>query len=117
MKRKYKNQTCYVDGIKFPSRLEAEVYIYLKHEEKQGCLKILDRQVTVVLTKAKIRYRPDFKIQYAHGPISFVEAKGVETERFKLIKQLWRVYGPEPLEIFKKKNGRIQLVECIDVEP
>jgi len=34
----------------------------------------------------------------------WVEVKGFETERFKIIKRLWRYNGPGPLEIVKRKG-------------
>ena len=34
----------------------------------------------------------------------WVDVKGVETERFRIIKRLWRYHGPGPLEIVKRKG-------------
>ena len=61
----------------------------------------------------EIKYRADFvywelshglKADYEKTRQVWVDVKGVETERFKIIKRLWRYNGPGPLDIVKRKG-------------
>lgn len=60
----------------------------------------------------EIKYKPDFQYWevYPKGGYKlykrqvWVDVKGVETERFKIIKRLWKYNGPGPLEIVKRKG-------------
>jgi len=109
---KYNDQRTMVDGKAFPSKLEAAVYAFLKLEEKQGRITKLECQPTVFLTDAEISYKPDFKFE-REGQVVFGEAKGTEGDRFRLIKKLWKWYGPAPLEIYKGTAKRIALAKTI----
>ena len=103
-----------IDGIKFPSKLEAGVYLYLKKMEKYGALKITKRQPKIELTNAKIGFKPDFEIfDPKMGGKCFVEAKGVETDSYLLKLKLYRHYGDCPLMIFKGTMDSPKLVEVV----
>lgn len=98
----------------FPSKLEASVYQLLLLREKAKEISEIKRQVRVELTDACIATKVDFSFtENSTGQTVFCEAKGVETERWNLIKRLWRFYGAGPLEIFKGTYMRPQLVETI----
>lgn len=98
----------------FPSKLEASVYQMLQLREKAGELKDIQRQASVTLSEARIRYKADFSaIVVATGGKIYIEAKGAETERFRMIKKLWAAYMREPLEIWKGHWRRPVLVETI----
>ena len=104
-----------IDGIKFPSKLEAGVYLYLKKLEKYGAIKVLQRQPKVVLSAAEIVFKPDFKIfDPKLGGDCFVEAKGVETDSYLIKLKLYKTYGKLPLMIFKGTMDNPKLVEIIN---
>ena len=46
---KYNNKKVEVNGIKFPSKLEAEYYLFLLEQQKQGIVKSFDMQVPFIL--------------------------------------------------------------------
>ena len=90
---KYKSIKTEVNGIKFPSRLEAKYYQELLFLKKAGVVKDIKLQPRFLLQE-KFRkdgklYRPifyvaDFQVEYKDGHTEIVELKGMET-------QLWRV--------------------------
>jgi hypothetical protein len=119
---KYGAKRTVVDGQSFPSKLEADVYCHLKMLEKAGELEELVRQPTVYLTDAKISYKPDFQCSIPRiktddgiriwGTV-YIEAKGLETERYRLIKKLWKHYGLYPLHVYKANRKGVYLAEEI----
>lgn len=102
------------EGQSFPSRLEANVYAYFKLQEKLGNVSNLERHPTYVLSEANIRYKCDFKATDKLGFEFAIEAKGVNTDRFRMIKKLWKTYGPYRLEIWKARGKGIYLDETIE---
>lgn len=89
----------------FPSQGEATAFIYFRELERAGKIKELTRYPSVRLTKASIAYKPDWSyIDLKTGEKRYVDFKGVETDRFKMIKKLWAYYGPGVLEIVKGKG-------------
>lgn len=98
----------------FPSKLEAKVYAHFKRCQELGQIEGLTRYASVRLSDAKIAYKPDARAIYADIKQQFyIEAKGVEDARFKLIKKLWEVYADGPLEIWKANGRGIYLAETI----
>lgn len=93
-----------VDGIKFPSKMEAEYYQLLKHQEKLGLVKIIELQPKVYLTDAKILLKPDFLVfNITKDRYEYRETKGLKLPTYNLKKRLWKKYGPGILiEIMKK---------------
>lgn len=63
---------------------------------------LISIEVPVYITRALIKYTVDFKITYPDYSTRFYEAKGKETSRFKVIKQLWPFYGPSSMTIVSK---------------
>lgn len=113
---KYRAVRTVVDGITFPSKFEAAVYSILKILENSGAIKILELQPIIRLTKAKIMFKPDFKVQNLKTKeIYYVEPKGMETATFKIKKKLWAHYGPAKLEIWKGTHVRPYLDETVDI--
>ncbi len=101
-------------GLSFASKLEAAVYDMLLMQEKTGQIKIEEIQSSVRLTKAQIRCLPDFRIfDNELNCQVWIEAKGCELDRWKLIKKLWRFYGPGPLRIYKGHYAKLYLDEII----
>ena len=101
-------------GLSFASKLEASLYDYLKACEDRGEIKIEEIQSSVKLTKAQIRCLPDFRIYDNELKCQvWCEAKGFETERWLLIKRLWKFYGPGPIRIYKGTHKNLYLDEVI----
>ncbi len=101
-------------GLSFASKLEASLYDYLKLCENNGEIKIEEIQSSVKLTRAQIRCIPDFRIYDNELKCQvWCEAKGLEMERWKLIKKLWCWYGPGPLRIYKGTYKSLYLDEVI----
>lgn len=98
----------------FGSKLESAVHDLLELRVRAKEIKDLKCQQTVRLTAAEITYRSDFSfVEIASGETVWAEAKGVETERWRIIKKLWAFYGPGRLLIFKGGYGNPKLVEEI----
>lgn len=115
---KYNNRKTEVHGRIFDSQGEAECYLVLKAMEQKGEIKILGFQDKVYLTRAKILMKPDFAILNRTIPgwlglPEWIEFKGKELSSYCIKRRLWKFYGPGPLRIFKKVQGRISEVERI----
>lgn len=80
--------------------------------QRAGEISDLQHQVTFRLTAAEITYRADFTYQ-ERGRMVAEDFKGVETERFRIIKKLWQHYGPCLLRITKRKGTRVLTVQEI----
>lgn len=106
---KYRNQR--TDG--FSSKLEAQVYRILQFKEKAGLIKYLRCQHPVELTLAKIGCKIDFAFE-ENDVLCFAEAKGCETDRWRIIRKLWGVYGPGKLYIYKGSHVCPSLTEIIE---
>lgn len=102
----------------FSSKLEAAVYNLLKLREKSGEISEIKQQQTVVLQdgprNTRITWRVDFSFyDLKTGQTTYAEAKGVETQEYKLKLKLWRKLKPANLEIWKGNYTRPILVELI----
>lgn len=103
-----------IDGIKFPSKLEAGVYLYYKRMQQYGAANIVKRQPKLELSEAKIVFKPDFEIfDPKLGGKCYAEAKGVETDSYRIKLKLYRHYGEYPLLIFKGTMDSPKLVEVV----
>jgi hypothetical protein len=78
---KYGAEETIVDGIKFPSKLEARYYSDLKLRVRSGEVLFFLRQVPLHL--AGTRMVIDFQEFHADGTVHFVDTKGYETKEFK----------------------------------
>ena len=113
-RHKYKAVKTMVDGTSFSSKLEANVYTYLKQLERAGEVKILDLQPKIYLSKADILFKPDFKIfDKAINKEVYIEAKGVETAVYKIKLRLFKHYASSPLRVYKQSNTLIYMSEEI----
>lgn len=106
---KYNNTKCEVDGIKFDSKHEMNIYQELLLQKKAQDPK--DRVVYIELQpKFKIHnayelhgkkvraifYIADFKVGFADGRVEIIDAKGVETDVFKIKRKLFeKMYNRE----------------------
>lgn len=67
----------------------------------------------VALTRF-VSYHPDFRVfDIKRNTIIFIEFKGFYTEVYRIKKNLWREFGPAPLQEWTKKGNRIFLYEEI----
>jgi hypothetical protein len=86
---KYRNQRCEVDGFKFDSKREGEYYKELKLRVKAGEVRWFIRQAPFDLPGER-RYFADFLEVHADGSVHVVDVKGVETEVWKIKRDLFR---------------------------
>lgn len=110
---KYGSKRVEHHGMSFASKFEAAVYDLLYLEMKAGLWTELAAQVQVKLSAAQIIYKPDFKTVAPDGSEVFHEAKGFETDVWRVKRKLWTAYGPAPLRIYKGSVSRIYLFEEI----
>lgn len=103
------------DGARtYDSKLEAAVGQILHLREKAKEISDIKHQVVVHLTRAQISYRADYSFfDVKTKSTVHVEAKGVEGERWRVIKNLWKFYGPTVLEIWKGTAANPLLAEVI----
>lgn len=70
-----------------------------------GSLASVDGQTRLTLGIPENVYVPDFACTRRDGSVYYVDVKGVETEKFRHNKRLWKVYGPAPLHIVKRTRS------------
>lgn len=106
-------------GFTHRSRLEAAVCQMNFDQERAGEIEHLEHECRIDLTDSKIGYVADFKLRNVNAPgmepgeIFFREAKGAETNIWRLKKRLYRNYGPGKLEIWGGYHTRPYLQEVI----
>ena len=71
--------------------------------ERVGEISDLKYQVKYELSRARVKGKIDFAY-IENGERIMEDFKGCRTERFKIIVVLWKVYGPCPLRVTKKKG-------------
>ena len=85
-KSKYGNSPTTVDGIRFESKREARYYEQLKLRKQTGEINFFLRQVPFHLPGGT-RYVVDFLEFHTNGEVHVVDAKGKETQVFRLKKR------------------------------
>lgn len=114
MLAKYRNQKVSHAGYSFGSKLEMAVWDLLKLRERAREITDLKTQVSVYLTDARIQYIADFQyVEKSTGNIIYAEAKGLETDVWRIKLRLYRHYGPAPLEIYKGTYKKIVMTELV----
>lgn len=106
---KYGAKKTFYDGITFDSKAEAEYYAFLKNSKEH---EIIEMQPKIYLTKAKILYKPDFKVKKG-SYLYYVDIKGFATPVFNIKKRLWKAYMNLPLHIIKKKGSKFITSEVL----
>lgn len=111
MKNKYNNKKYYEDGEKFDSALERDVYLALIEKRKNGLISGLEFQKKFLLQDKfecdgvkyrKIEYIADF-FYYENGNPVVVDAKGFQTDVYKLKKKMFAYkYNMNIVEITRK---------------
>jgi hypothetical protein len=90
-----------VAGEAFPSGLEGRTWGLLLRLVEAGYYRDLARYPSVELLPG-LRWKVDFTmVRTATGEREYAEAKGVESERYKVLIQVWRTLGPGKLTIYK----------------
>ena len=100
--RKYGNTPVTVDGKRFDSKHEAEVYGELMLRRRAGELRLVLRQVSFDLP-GNIRYVADFVTVDCRGNLEIIDAKSEATRKNRVYinkkKQLLEVWGCEIREV------------------
>lgn len=95
---KYGNRKITVDGIKFDSKHEADIYTKLKAMERCGAIHNLRLQVPFILQEKyeingrkvqAIKYVADFVFENQDLETEVWDAKGMKTDVYKLKKKLF----------------------------
>ena len=82
----------------YDSKLERNYHKELLLQEKAGFIRDV-RQWPSVELLPDIRYKPDFYfIECESGREVWVDTKGVIGERYRIIKKIWRLFGPGVLQ-------------------
>lgn len=98
MRSKYHAKPTYVNGIRFPSKKEADRYVELTYLNESYQIQNLHRQVKFPLVKKskygrEIKYVADF-VYYQNGELIVEDVKGYKTPVYKLKKRLMaELYG------------------------
>lgn len=99
----------------FASKLESSCYDMLKLMERAGELSDIKCQQAVLLTRANITCKIDFSaVENKTGALVYIESKGAITDRWIIIKRLWKVYGPGKLYIYGGSYQKPRLLEVIE---
>ena len=110
---KYGAKRVTTDGYSFASQLEAALYQQLKLEMMSGIWTEIKCQDHVTLTKAKIKYIPDFRTTKPNGEFVWHEAKGFMTPEYRLKEKLWAFYGPGTLLVYKGSARAFKITDTI----
>lgn len=113
MRNKFNAKRCENGGYSFASQGERDCFLNLKLLEKAGEASEIECQVLVRLVGG-INYRADFKFFDHHlDEVVWVEYKGLETQRWRDIKKLWKHCGPGRLRVYKGYGLRMKVTEEI----
>ncbi len=115
MSNKYHAKRALWNGRWYDSTAERDYALELDALARAGEISELQMQPRVELDRG-IFYKPDFCFQ-EHGRYVWVDVKGVETERFRLLCKLWRNRGPGPLRIIKRAGRRSSFVVVREIMP
>ncbi len=108
--KKYNNVTCFVDGIRFDSRREADYYGQLKIEKRAKLIKDFQRQVEfdlyawdgVSFGKRVCAHRVDFLVTMPDGKKEVREVKGFATDIWDLKRKMFEANYPHiPYKVIK----------------
>lgn len=103
-----------IAGRSFASQLEAGLFLMLQDMEQTGEVKDVRCQPHVFLTDARIEMIPDFSVHdLRRQELIYHEAKGFETDVWRIKRRLWVHYGPAPLWVWKGRGTALKLVEEI----
>lgn len=99
-RHKFNARPSFSAGKRYDSKLEAKCAGWLDALKVQGEVLFYLRQVPFDLPGG-VKYRCDFQVFWASGEVSFVDAKGMETDTFKLKKKQVEDLYPVTIELWK----------------
>lgn len=99
---KFGNIPTIYDGRRYASKAEAGRAAALDSLQLAGIIASWKPQPRFELGVPENIYIADFLVRDVNGKVWVEDVKGIETEKFKRDKKLWRSYGPHPLHIIKK---------------
>lgn len=95
--RNRREKSIWIDGYRFDSPSEGQLYLGLKARKQAGEFVYLKCQDVLYLTGARFMMKPDFRVTMPDGEYEWHEMKGVETDVWKRNTRLWKAgYGPHP---------------------
>lgn len=105
-KRKYRNEPCIIDGIKFASKAEGAYYAKLKQREKAGEVGGVEMQRRFDIRGARGEvicvYVADFCFwDHTADRFRVIDVKGFETKEFRLKKRLMRIINHIEIEVVR----------------
>jgi len=121
---KYKAQKTIVNGITFPSKLEAAVFEILLLREKAGEISDIKCQQAVTVKQkcptcgdGPVKWAVDFSFKdvMTHERI-YCEAKGVKVASYIKRLRLWKADPPARLEIWEGSWKYPKLTQVIDIK-
>ena len=98
-------------GRTWDSKMEMTYALQLEMQKKAGDIIDFCCQPLVILS-GDVHYRPDFKVTTPTETF-YVEIKGRETERFKVIKKLWAATQKLDLRVATLKAGAFVFYENV----
>ena len=98
--RKYRAKATEIDGIRFPSKKEAEHYRKLCLARQSGELTFFLRQVPFHLP-GNTKHLIDFVEFWKDGTVNFVEIKGYDTPMGKMKRKMVESIYPIKIEVIK----------------
>jgi len=104
--KKYNNRKLVLDNKKFDSQSEADLYVELKQQEKQGLIESFETQVKEELFAYDVHicnYYVDFKVYLPDGQIQYIEHKSKGT-----VTASWRIKY-KMLEAKYKEDKNIEI--------
>ena len=107
---KYHNQRTVYGGRVYASKAEVAEAYRLDLEMRAGTIFRWEPQPQpVVLGPSGVLFKTDFLVYVTPDLKSFYykEVKGVVTQRFRVIKQLWKIHGPAPLHVIYRKKTEV----------
>ena len=100
IKHKFRAKPDNRDGIRFPSKKEAEYYDKLKRDLQEEKIIFFLMQVPFHIPGGA-KYLVDFVVFDSNGTVRFIDVKGYETPQFKLKKKLVEQFYPVKIEVIK----------------
>lgn len=95
----------------YDSKLERNYHAVLLYREKGGIIEDLCQWPSLELLPG-IRYKPDFYYRECDSRREiWVDTKGVLGERYRIIKKLWRLFGPGVLQEVMFSRGKWSVKE------
>lgn len=104
IKRKHKYNAKRTLG--FASKIEAERAQYLELKQKAHAISDLETQPGSITLAKAVRYKADAYYK-EYGIEIWEDTKGVITDRYRIIKSLWKHWGPGILRtVTRDRSGR-----------